>query len=393
MDVQRESINVQVDPLSLTAGIQVLSGNPLQSYNKDTDEYEDDRALVPLIIMPWVSIVDPHNIMPKGLVTLTSVTYYNGTPNAGQQIVTSDDYVLSDTGTPVGSLKVKKNIPVNSPMEIYAVFLFTDLRTNQSVAVERSISLRTTFYDSRNYSVNIDQPKGFTIDPTRTTKAEDGTWPVVLNAQMYSGKEQVPDANAAYFWYVLDGASYRLINNTDLDLWMLTNRNANGTWPKQITVDARLFKNATIRCMAAYYSGTVPTSPASESIQATTTIKVQLPPTAYAKMIITKGLPVIPGQNKPIEARCEVYDNAGIIVNPSQYYRITWYKVAQALGATPVEIGYGDTLTTSPQALGITATAGYNIYPQVDELGEFKALADADGAILVDLDGAILISQ
>lgn len=393
MDVQRKSINVQVDPLSLTAGIQVLSGNPLQSYNKDTDEYEDDRTLVPLIIMPWVSIVDPHNIMPKGLVTLTSVTYYNGTPNAGVQIVNGDDYVISDAGTPVGSLKVKKNVPVNSPMEIYAVFLFTDLRTNQSVAVERSISLRTTFYDSRNYSVKIDQPKGFTVDPTRTTKAEDGSWPVVLNAQMYSGKELVPDTNAAYFWYVLDGSSYRLIDNTELDLWMNTDRNANGTWPKQITIDARLFKSATIRCMAAYYSGTVPTSPASESIQATTTIKVQLPPTAYAKMIITKGLPVTPGQNNPIEARCEVYDNAGIIANPSQYYRIIWYKVAQTLGATPVEIGYGDTLTTTPQALGITATAGYNIYPKVDELREFNILTDSDGAILTDLDGAILISQ
>ena len=114
---------------------------------------------------------------------------------------------------------------------------------------------------------------------------------------------------------------------------------------------------------------------------------------ARAKMIITKGLPVIPGQNNTIEAKCEVHDNAGIIVNPSQYYRITWYKVAQTLGATPVEIGHGGTLTTSPLALGITATAGYNIYPKVDELEEFKALADADGAILTDLDGAILISQ
>lgn len=393
MDVQRKSINVQVDPLSFTAGIQVMSGNPLQSYNKDTDEYEDDRTLVPLIIMPWVSIVDPHNIMPKGLVTLTSVTYYNGTPNAGVQIITGDDYVISDAGTPVGSLKVKKNVPVNSPMEIYAVFLFTDLRTNQSVTVERSISLRTTLYDSRNYSVKIDQPKGFTIDPTRTTKAGDGSWPVVLNAQMYSGKELVPDANAAYFWYVLDGGSYRLIDNTDIDLWMNTDRNANGTWPKQITIDARLFKNVTIRCMAAYYSGTVPTSPTSESIQDTVTIKVKLPPTSYAKMFITKGLPVMAGRSNPIEAKCEMYDNAGVIANPAQYYRITWYKVAQTLGATPVEIDHGDTLTTTPQALGITATAGYDIYPKVDELGEFNILTDSDGAILTDLDGAILISQ
>ena len=60
MDVQRKSTNVQVDPLSLTAGIQVLSGNPLQSYNKDTDEYEDDRALVPLIIMPWLQMGMPN---------------------------------------------------------------------------------------------------------------------------------------------------------------------------------------------------------------------------------------------------------------------------------------------------------------------------------------------
>lgn len=69
------------------------------------------------------------------------------------------------------------------------------------------------------------------------------------------------------FGIVLDGTSYRLIDNTELDLWMNTDRNANGTWdPKQITIDARFFKNVTIRCMAAYYSGTVPTSPASRSI-------------------------------------------------------------------------------------------------------------------------------
>lgn len=120
---------------------------------------------------------------------------------------------------------------------------------------------------------------------------------------------------------------------------------------------------------------------------------MQLPPTAYAKMIITKGFPVIAGQSNLIEARCEVRDNAGLIANPSQYYRITWYKAAQTLGATPVEIGRGDTLTTTPQALGITAAAGYDIYPKVDELGEFNILTDSDGAILTDLDGAILISQ
>ena len=34
-----------------------------QNYNKDTNTYEPDRALIPCVLMPYVSVSDPEGVM------------------------------------------------------------------------------------------------------------------------------------------------------------------------------------------------------------------------------------------------------------------------------------------------------------------------------------------
>lgn len=150
---QQKDIPVHVDPISFIADIKVLSGNIAQTYNQDTKEYEPDRSVVPCLLMPYVVVSDPENMM-SGERTVTGVEWYEGAPKAdgSNRIANGNNYVISDEGTPTYSLKVKKNVPVNSPMQIFAVYTITDTRKNTEVKVERSINLYTSLYDVKNYS-------------------------------------------------------------------------------------------------------------------------------------------------------------------------------------------------------------------------------------------------
>ena len=384
--VQPIPYNVTIDPLSLIGGIRILNGNPVQSYNRDTGEFNDDRTLVPLLILPWASVTDPNGIMKPGEVIITGVEYYTGSPTEGKRISSGGEYIISDVGTPTYSLKVKKNTPVDQPIEIYALYTFTDTRTNMSVKVEKSISLYTTYYEASNYSVKLNQPTGFTIDPTRTAEV-NGKMPVELIAQMYSGKEIVPDTNTVYFWYLLENDNYRLV--TDDDIFIMKKVG------KTITLDAFLFEDITIKVRAAHYvtGSPVPTEPTIDSIQATTTIKVALPPTATAKILENKGSFIAPGVDQAIQSECIIEDNVGRIPNPEKYYFVLWYARAQTTGAVAKQIGHGFVLNTTSKQIGINNTLGYDIYAEPYEKGSYKPATDNNGNILTDDNGNILLIQ
>lgn len=127
-----KDISVHVDPISFIADIEVLSGNTAQTYNQDTKEYEPDRSLVPCVLMPYVQVSDPEGVM-NGNRTITGVEWYEGVPKSdgSNRIANGENYVISDDGTPTYSLKVKKNVVPNTPIDIFAIFTVTDTRKTQ----------------------------------------------------------------------------------------------------------------------------------------------------------------------------------------------------------------------------------------------------------------------
>lgn len=165
IQTQPKDVQVHIDPYSFLAEIQVLSGNPVQNYNKDTNDYEPDRSLVPCVLMPYISVQDPEGLM-NGSQTITGAEWYEGAPKSdgSNRIVDNDDYAISASGKPTYSLTVKKNVDYNSPIELHCIFSITDKRKNTQEKFERSIVLRTSIFDSNNYSLKINRPKaGLTI--------------------------------------------------------------------------------------------------------------------------------------------------------------------------------------------------------------------------------------
>ena len=272
IQTQPKDVPVHIDPYSFLAEIQVLSGNPVQNYNKDTNDYEPDRSLVPCVLMPYISVQDPEGLM-NGSQTITGAEWYEGAPKSdgSNRIVDNDDYAISATGKPTYSLTVKKNVDYNSPIELHCIFSITDKRKNTQEKFERSIVLRTSIFDSNNYSLKINRPKGWTINPLEVTPNSKGEWLYSITAQVYSGEDTVADSNAAYWWQILDGTTWRDFTADELEVFV-SGKNADGTWGKTLTLDARFFRNISVRVRGAYYTGTRPSSPTSDEMQATTSI-------------------------------------------------------------------------------------------------------------------------
>ena len=108
---------IYVAPLSLQGEIIVLSGSPVQTYDKELREYSPDRTLTPLVIVPKVSAFDEKTVF--GEMELTGVEWFEGTPRdkSANRIVEGEYYSISNGsgGVPKYALTIRKNTPPEKP--------------------------------------------------------------------------------------------------------------------------------------------------------------------------------------------------------------------------------------------------------------------------------------
>lgn len=399
INTRPKDISVHVDPFSFMADIKVLSGNPAQTYNQDTKEYEPDRSLVPCLLMPYVEVSDPEGYM-NGSRSITGCEWYEGAPKADRSnriTAETPGYVISDTGTPAYSLKVKKNVGVNSPIELHAIFTIVDTRKNTEVTMERSVALYTALYDTKVFNLRLtNQPASWVIDPLRVTASSKGEWLHTVSAQLYSGKEAVADANAAYWWEIMDigggDTSFRAVTSDELDI-CISGKDVSGNWTKNLTFDARFFRSVAFRCRAAFYSGSRPSSPSSENLQVTTAVKVEMPKTLRADIRQRGGAKVSPSLSTSVSFECVLTDNTQLIPSgKNSLFDITWYASSGKAGVSNKQIGSGRSITFSPSSLGFDKAYPMSVYASV-RLYAVTAVVTSGGKVMTQNNAAVVTKK
>lgn len=391
MKTQSHSIFTTVDPLSLHYGIETVSGNNVQTYNNESKEYEPDRALVPLILMPYVDVVDPEG-KQGGRQTLTAVEWYDGVPASdySNRITAGTDYEIGDgtvTGFPKNALKVKKNVPADTPMQIFCVVKFTDVRTQQTVRVEMSAKVYTVVYESRNYKVAVDCPPSWKIDPLKET-----TWLHTITAQLYSGSEAVEDAHAAYWWQVKEeDGDWREITAEDEELW-ITCKNG-GVFTKTLTFDARMAKAASFRVRAAYYDTERPVTPSDDAIVAETLVNIEMPSSLTAEQIQTMGARVASDFSTKVGYKVRMFDNRSTVSEEKAdvLFQVRWKGQSAKAGSSETFIDSGQSVSFVPKDKGFDPLATVSVWADVSVYEKHAVLTDDAGNIVTDDDGKIII--
>lgn len=389
---QQQSVITSVDPLSLHSEMRVVSGNPVQTFNNETAEYEPDRTLVPLILMPYVYVVDPEG-KQNGMQTFTAVEWYEGAPkkNYSNRIAAGTDYEIGDgtvSGFPKNALKVKKNVPSDSPVHIYAIVAFTDVRTKTSVKIDASIQVYTTVYESRNYKLAVNRPSSWYINPV----TETGEWQHTITAQLYSGKEPVADSHAAYWWQVKEeNGDWRDITAEDEELWLTCK--SNGVFTKNLTFDARMFKTASFRVTAAYYEDTRPGNPAKSYLQCDTTVIVMVPGTLRVAQRQTRGGKVASDFSTEEGFELTAHDNRREYDDAmtDSMLQIRWKGKSAKAGSSETFIDSGRSVNFIPKDKGFDSAYPVAVWAEASVYAKHKVLTDDSGKVVTDDSGKIVI--
>lgn len=333
------TVTAVADALTPSAGISVLSGLPTQTYDTDTHEFNPSRAVVPLIILPKVSVIDPAGKM-TGDVTLTNVEYFIGAPKAdlSNKIITVDGYAIGDgtvSGWPKFALKVTKDILPNSPVEIYSRAHFTDVRLGTDVTCDNSITLYSNTHQSELFTLSRawDVAQDMEVNLLNIVPQADGTWPYRFQTQLYRNNEEVPDANAAYWWQVWDEGTgkWRDFDDDEKQLLVLSSSTTENT----LTIDMRFIRTLTVRCRAAYYTGsTKPTAPADDTLMQVMSVKVAFAADVEAALLQPGGGKMDDDFTTPVTCFCEIKTRKEVITDAEKLKRFQFRLYGQAKGST-----------------------------------------------------------
>ena len=388
---QKQYMSATIDPLSLSGGIRIVSGAAVQTFNAGTKEYEPDRSLVPLILQAYLSAGDPEGVQ-GGSQELTGVTWYEGAPSPANAISAGADYEIGDgtvTGFPKYALKVKKNVAHTAPLQLHCRMKFTDKRRQEERSLEASINLYTTFYDDAAYTLRLDCPGAWVVNPLKET-----TWRHTLTAQLYKGKEAVADAHAAYWWEVKDDTGgWRSPDEKDLKVWIEC-KDSGGNFTKTLTFDARLFKTASFRVTAMYYEGPRPSVAGDSSVKGETTVRVSLPLTMRVDAVLTKGARMKYDFSTTAGYEANIYDNRKAVTDAQagELFQTRWKGKSAKSGTSEVYLDAGREISFVPKDKGFDPKYPVAVYPEVSTYKKHVVLTDANGKWLTDGNGNALIA-
>ena len=380
-----KDISVHVDPISFTHSIKVLAGNPVQTYNNESGEYQPDRSLVPCLLMPYAHVYDPEGMM-SGDCEVTSCQWFEGSPLADySNLITADTagYTIGKTDTPKWSLSVEKNYDADTPVDIHCIYTIVDRRKNTEVKLEDMISFHTAVYETRNYNLRVDCPDNFIIDPLADHSTfGESKWLHTITAQLYSGKDAVPDANVAYWWQVSeDGAEFRDFSDDELNL-VASGKDETGNWTKSLTFDARMFRKASFRVRAAYYTDVYPSAPADDAMQKTVTVKIQMPKSLKVDIRQTAGAKVSASLNETVKFECLLTTNSGNVTATS-LFKAVWMASSGKTGVADKKIAEGLTVSFKPSTLGFDKNYSMSVYCKVYAYA-VHALVTSGGAAITN---------
>ena len=335
---------------SYSCSLHAVGNTPLnQTYLQSTGEYDFDRTLIPVTVVPAITC-DGADL---DLTTLTSKAWYEVAADGTEVQITSSTpgFTLYPTGYPYG-VQIKKN------GEVRLIFRAKHSRST----ITGSLTARELIAADLVLELELDAPTSQVWDPFTTNDAL-----TITPRAPRSGKTVA----ATYKWqrlrsgvwtdikpYVIGDASTEPL---DCDVSINATTGA-------ITVDRRYMGDSTyLRCTATYGGKT-------RTAEASITRRI---PDVEADTISSTYLPD-EGQTFRADAYIK-YVGGDRIANPSEQFLISWY-----LNGASTPSAYGNSFSTR------STGDKMEVAMEVEDLGALGALCDSDGAVFIDSDGKIL---
>lgn len=379
--MRTKKINVKYKPLQASHNITTVgSVAPSQTYLAETNEYDADYTITPLVLLPQCNVTDRDGVITANNINsaLTNVKWYETAGGVRTQISsTNGSYEITASGESKGRIKVKKNASVGRPITLEFYGEYVDPRTDQILVFRDSVLVKCINATPPVPVLKLDSPESVAWDPFTDPGNQ------TIKASLMAGGVDVTGATAKrkFFWYKAGtNGALRLCGSDAWDVEIVSVSDGTLVVNRELTGDA-----ATYVCKASYAaSGNPATSPAVNAPCASTTIRRRIPDFEEEVTDIPNG--IAPGTTL-IYPELVVTTPKGILSNPEKELICKWYTKPSKSGSF-VERGHG----ASPAIPTADAGAGGMIVgAEVTDMGAWCFWTDSDGKVITDSDNKPII--
>ena len=387
-----DNVQIMYDPIQtvfdvLAVGAQLSGGGQLsQQQDMITGAYDPDRTLFPTVLTPTLLVTDP-NTGESGVekIGVCTVTWYI---QSGNVYVSDPDDYPSGYELDGKNLVVSANVPAGEVRKMYVEVIYTNENTGPQ-RFRKDISLSTSAYLEFSPTVAVNAPLMTTVNPLRLSSQNQQ---MTVTASFYIGNtDYSTDSNIVYVWEKKDGANYRAITSTDIEVISIATRSVtiNGVATtvqyRTFVIDLGCVGNVKYRCTAYHASYQEAQFKATEFF----TFNREL----YGDRIdmnITRGK-YLKSSTRESSAEVSCYVNSGKISNPSDFYRFKWTFYLQSGSTTPTEtvLGWGLNATVDRSKTGTDKTKVPTFKVQPYELSEFQLLIDDSSGSAPNYNGIV----
>lgn len=383
--ILQKGAEIDYTPLTVSSTIIVDSTvGDEQVYNSYIGQYIPDYTIVPLILMPLVSIIDADHILPDGKVngSLTNITWTEviGTTST---VITNDsaDYAVETSGAYAGRLRVMKNFAPGTTATLKFTADYVDSRTNQVHKIMKSYLVACNASSKSVPVLSLDTADGHLYNPLRDPDT------LIVTASLHVNGGLCPAAYRTFVWDISrDGKSFETVGSSDLHYFIKVSDDTTQCTINQSLMGSKLI----LRCRAKYSEDGDPAS-------------VTLTDGCPEKIVtLTRRIPalqteIVAASNIPAGASEMQYDLLvsdanGVISDYQGVFLPVWYGDAQNAARTvqpSTQRGNGCPCTLDTSF--VHKTYGAVVGCDFIDRGPWCVLTDSDGAIMTDSDGAILL--
>jgi hypothetical protein len=375
-------------PLQVTCNLYCDSSvTSSQVYNAWTKEFVPDYTLVPLVLVPKVSMVDKDGVLINGSINaaLSNVTWTEVADDGTETVITTANtkYSMVTSGNDQGVLRLKQNLTAGTSITLRFSAQYTDTRTNQVYDIQRSYLVSCSASAKSQPELQLDLAEGHVYNPLRDTSK------LTIHASAYVDGDVCPTKDRIFVWDIsYDGKSYAEIGSDTMHYFIT--EAADHTY---VTIDqSAMGDKLIVRCRGKFDSDGNPSSVTLDDScpQKIVTLTRRIPD-VWADII---GAPdSIPLGYTSFVVDLSVYDTISPLTTWKNWFSPLIYASQQnAAGTVEANILVSNevpaTISTSKY---IHKTYGCMLKAVLNDLGPWKAAANNDGSIMTNSNGAIML--
>jgi len=356
MKIKGNKIQTEHTPLRVGGALNIQGGSVVQFYDGN-DFYPNREGTLssPILLTHQLSIHDPD--ANQEITPSMNTTFYE---NDVAISVVTEGYELIGAH----SVKVIKNIPANTQVEIKAVTEFVDPRNNRLYKREDFITLRTLLKAESQYTLDLSPHGAVYFDAYRNPNTQ-----TQVVAKLSHGNTEVID---------LTGITIKWLNPEGLDI--VENELYGISYSadrRTLTIDKTYINKNTITC-EAWKDGKIIST-------ASVTFVRKFNP--YRLEVNVIGIPLQPGIDN-IKCICNITDTIGP-VDVNAAFLLKWMVNEDGYHR---QLGTGTPFVFTRADVNMAASI-LEVYPDLKRREAFAALTDEFGNPLTDEQGNILTAE